>query len=52
MDKILQFVEEEDNLLCVKCDCTFSTATKKSHHWCKDAKSSNDLVSVALRHVS
>ena len=51
MGELLQFVNEEDNLLFVIYDRVFSTVTKKNHHSCKGSISSNNLVYVALRHV-
>ena len=51
LDEFLTFVDENEELECTICCRVFSSIARKNEHVCKGARTSNDLLSVALRHA-
>ncbi|CAB4066428.1 unnamed protein product [Lepeophtheirus salmonis] len=51
LDELLEFVDKKDELLCDTCNRNFSTEAKMTQHICKRIRSSNDLVSAAIKHA-
>lgn len=50
-EHLIQFIDEEDELICMTCDRMFLTGVERNQHTCKGAKYTIDIVSVGLRHA-